>query len=144
VDTICSAGTDLFSEMRLALAAERSRANATAPARGERVATVDLHQRDMLRLATLDGARVWNLDDEIGSLTPGKLADIAIIDMRSPHLDGYGSVAVMVLGAGPADVETVIVGGDVVKRDGQLVGAHVKRAHRLMHETQDRLRAAGS
>ena len=126
VDTICSAGTDLFSEMRLALAAERSRANAPALARGEQVPTVDLHQRDMLRLATLDGARVWNLDDQVGSLTPGKQADIAIIDMRSPHLDGFGDpVAVMVLGAGSADVETVIVGGDVVKRDGQLVGARV-------------------
>jgi 5-methylthioadenosine/S-adenosylhomocysteine deaminase len=142
VDTICSAGTDLFSEMRLALAAERSRANAAALARGEAVATVDLHQRDMLRLATLDGARVWDLDDEVGSLTPGKQADIAIVDMRSPHLDGFGDpVAVMVLGAGPADVETVIVGGDVVKRNGQLVGAHVERARQLMHETQDRLRS---
>jgi 5-methylthioadenosine/S-adenosylhomocysteine deaminase len=142
IDTICSVGTDLFSEMRLALAAERSRANAAALARGERVPTVDLHQRDMLRLATLDGARVWNLDDEIGSLTPGKLADIAIIDMRSPHLDGYGDpVAVMVLGAGPADVETVIVGGDVVKRDGRLVGSHVDKARDLMHQTRDRLRS---
>jgi 5-methylthioadenosine/S-adenosylhomocysteine deaminase len=141
IDTICSVGTDLFSEMRLALAAERSRANAAALARGERVPTVDLHQRDMLRLATLDGARVWNLGDEIGSLTPGKLADIAIIDMRSPHLDGYGDpVAVMVLGAGPADVETVIVGGDVVKRDGRLVGSHVDKALDLMHQTRDRLR----
>jgi len=142
IDTICSVGTDLFSEMRLALAAERSRANAAALARGERVPTVDLHQRDMLRLATLDGARVWNLGDEIGSLTPGKLADIAIIDMRSPHLDGYGDpVAVMVLGAGPADVETVIVGGDVVKRDGRLVGSHVDKALDLMHQTRDRLRS---
>ena len=44
VDTICSAGTDLFSEMRLALAAERSRANAPALARGEQVPTVDLHR----------------------------------------------------------------------------------------------------
>jgi 5-methylthioadenosine/S-adenosylhomocysteine deaminase len=96
----------------------------------------------MLRLATLDGARVWGLDDEIGSLTPGKQADIAIVDMRSAHLDGFGDpVAFMVLGAGPADVETVIVGGEVVKRDGQLVGAHIKRAHDLMHETQDRLRS---
>src|ERR1700722_2789433 len=141
VDTICSAGTDLFSEMRLALAAERSRANAPALARGEQVPSVDLHQRDMLRLATLDGARVWNLEDQIGSLTPRKQADIAIVELRSPHLDGFGDpVAVMVLGAGPADVETVIVGGDVVKRDGRLVGAHVKLAHQLMHETRDRLR----
>ena len=142
VDTICSAGTDLFSEMRLALAAERSRANAPALARGEQVPTVDLNQRDMLRLATLDGARVWNLDNQIGSLTPGKQADIAIIDMRSPHLDGFGDpVAVMALGAGPADVETVIVGGDIVKRDGQLIGAHVDRARKLVRDTRDRLRS---
>ena len=43
---------------------------------------MDLHQRDMLRLATIDGARVWHLEDEIGTLTPGKQADIAVIDMR--------------------------------------------------------------
>jgi 5-methylthioadenosine/S-adenosylhomocysteine deaminase len=142
IDTICSAGTDLFSEMRLALAAERSRANAPALARGEQVPAVDLHQRDMLRLATIDGARVWHLEDEIGTLTPGKQADIAIIDMRSPHLDGFGDpVAVMVLGAGPADVETVIVGGDVVKRDGVLAGDHVEQARKLMHATRHHLGA---
>ena len=142
IDTICSAGTDLFSEMRLALAAERSRANAAALARGEQVPAVDLHQRDMLRLATIDGARVWHLEDEIGTLTPGKQADIAIIDMRSPHLDGFGDpVAVMVLGAGAADVETVIVGGDVVKRDGVLAGDQVEQARKLMHATRHHLGA---
>ena len=142
IDTICSAGNDLFSEMRLALAAERSRANAAALARGERVPTVALHQRDMLRLATIDGARVWNMQGEVGSLTPGKQADVTVIDMRSPHLDGYGDcIATMVLGAGPADVETVIVGGDIVKRDGQLVGEHVGKARKLMLESRDRIRA---
>ena len=141
VDTICSCGTDIFSEMRLGLAAERSRANARALARGEQVPTVDLHQRDMLRLATIDGARVWNMEHEIGSLTPGKQADVTVIDMRSPHLDGYGdSIATMVLGAGPADVETVIVGGDVVKRHGELVGEHVKKAHELMLASRERIR----
>jgi 5-methylthioadenosine/S-adenosylhomocysteine deaminase len=95
----------------------------------------------MLRLATLDGARVWGLQDEIGSLSPGKQADIAILDLRSPHLDGFGDpVAVMLLDAGPADVETVIVGGDIVKRNGHLVGAHVDAARTLMHETRERLR----
>jgi 5-methylthioadenosine/S-adenosylhomocysteine deaminase len=141
VDTICSCGTDIFSEMRLGLAAERSRANAQALARGEQVPTVALHQRDMLRLATIDGARVWKMEHEIGSLTPGKLADVAVIDMRSPHLDGYGdSIATMVLGAGPADVETVIVSGDVVKRHGQLVGEHVAKARRLMSTSRERIR----
>src|SRR5580698_10766363 len=88
IDTICSAGTDLFGEMRLALAAERSRANAAKISGNSMAAAVDLHQRDMLRLATVDGAGVWHLEDEIGTLTPGKQADIAVIDMRSPHLDG--------------------------------------------------------
>ena len=123
--------------MRLALAAERSRANATAISADKMAPTVDLHQRDMLRLATIDGARVWHLEDEIGTLTPGKQADIAVIDLRSPHLDGFGDpVAVMVLGAGPADVETVIVGGDVVKRDGRLAGDQVGHARELMHATR--------
>jgi 5-methylthioadenosine/S-adenosylhomocysteine deaminase len=141
IDTICSAGTDLFSEMRLALAAERSRAGAGAVSADKMAATVGLHQRDMLRLATLEGARVWRLEGEIGSLTPGKQADIAVIDLRSPHLDGFGDpVAVMVLGAGPADVETVIVGGDIVKRDGKLVGDHVTRARELMQATRRHLR----
>jgi 5-methylthioadenosine/S-adenosylhomocysteine deaminase len=142
IDTICSAGTDLFSEMRLALAAERSRANATAISSDKIAQSVDLHQRDMLHLATIGGARVWHLDSEIGTLTPGKQADIAIIDMRSPHLDGFGDpVAVMVLGAGPADVETVILGGDIVKHKGQLVGSHVSKALDLMHQTRARLRS---
>jgi cytosine/adenosine deaminase-related metal-dependent hydrolase len=141
IDTICSVGTDLFSEMRLALAAERSRANAPALARGERVPTVDLHQRDMLRLATLEGAQVWNMEDEIGSLSPGKQADIITVDMTSPHLDGYGDpVATLVLGAGPADVETVIVGGDIVKQGGRLVGPRVDAARKLMYEARERLR----
>src|ERR1700677_5056610 len=141
IDTICSAGNDLFSEMRLALAAERSRANADAISADKMAPTVDLHQRDMLALATVGGARVWHLEDEIGTLTPGKQADIAIIDLRSPHLDGFGDpVAVMVLGAGPADVETVIVGGDIVKRDGQLTGEHVTRARELMHAARGHLR----
>jgi 5-methylthioadenosine/S-adenosylhomocysteine deaminase len=140
VDTICSAGTDLFSEMRLALAAERSRANAPALARGEQVPHVELHQRDMLHLATLGGAQVLGLADEIGTLSPGKHADIAVIDLRAPHLDGIGDpVAVMDLGAGPADVETVLVGGDIVKRDSRLVGDHVDVARELMHRARTRL-----
>jgi 5-methylthioadenosine/S-adenosylhomocysteine deaminase len=62
--------------------------------------------------------------------------------MRSPHLDGFGDpVAVMILGAGPADVETVIVGGDVVKRDGKLPGDQVGHALELMYAARKRLRA---
>jgi cytosine/adenosine deaminase-related metal-dependent hydrolase len=140
-DTTTGTGTDLFTEMRLALAAERSRANAGAVSRHEAVDAVELNQRDMLRLATLDAARVWHLDHETGSLTPGKQADVTVIDMRPPHLDGFDDpVATLVMGAGAADVETVIVGGQIVKAGGALVAPLAERARDLMHESRARLR----
>jgi cytosine/adenosine deaminase-related metal-dependent hydrolase len=139
-DTTTSSGSDLLGEMRMALAAERSRANLAAVARQEPVPEVELDQRDMLRLATLGGARAWRLDDEIGSLTLGKQADVVLVDMRAPHLDGYGDpVASLVFGAGPADIDTVIVGGEIVKADGKLVGPHAQIAHELMRQSRDRI-----
>jgi predicted amidohydrolase YtcJ len=68
VDTTAGTGTDLFTEMRVALAAERSRTNAAAVAQDESVADVQLDQRDMLRVATLDAAKAWHLDSAIGRL----------------------------------------------------------------------------
>ena len=141
-DTVTGTGTDLFSEMRLALAAERSRANAAAIARDEAVDLVELDQRDVLALATIDAARTWRMDGEIGSLTVGKQADIAIVDMRAPHLDGFADpVTTLVMGAGAADVETVIVAGELIKHEGSLLDPLAERARRLMRESRDRLRA---
>ena len=68
VDTIAGAGTDLFTEMRVALAAERSRANAEAVAPGRGRPGGALDQRDMLRISTLDAAKAWHLDGITGSL----------------------------------------------------------------------------
>ncbi|MGW0832087.1 amidohydrolase family protein [Streptomyces prunicolor] len=142
VDTTTSSGVDLFSEMRAALAAERSRANKEAVARDEALTEVALDQRDMLRLATIGGARAWHLDDEIGTITVGKQADVVVVDMRAPHLDGFGDpVATMVFGAGPADVETVIVGGEVVKSGGRLVGSYADTAHELLQVSRKRIQA---
>jgi cytosine/adenosine deaminase-related metal-dependent hydrolase len=140
VDTTTSSGVDLFSEMRVALAAERSRANKEAVARDEPVAEVELGPRDMLRLATVEGARVWHLEEEIGTLTVGKQADVVLIDMTAPHLDGYGDpVSTLLFGAGPADVETVVVGGEVVKADGELVGPYAETARALMRQSRRRI-----
>jgi 5-methylthioadenosine/S-adenosylhomocysteine deaminase len=139
-DTTTSSGVDLFSEMRVALAAERSRANKDAVARHEAVQTVELDQRDMLRLATTGGARAWHMDDEIGTLTVGKNADVVVVDMRAPHLDGLTDpVATLVFGAGPADVETVVVGGEVVKSGGRLVGPYAETARELVQQSRRRI-----
>ena len=140
VDTIAGTGTDLFTEMRVALAAERSRANAAAVARDEAVAKVDLDQRDMLRLSTFDAARAWRLDGMIGSLTVGKQADLIVIDTERPHLEpSADAVTTIVMNAGPSDVDTVIVAGEIVKSGGALVGPHAGRARELIAASTDRL-----
>jgi cytosine/adenosine deaminase-related metal-dependent hydrolase len=145
VDTVQSAGADLFAQLRLALSAERSGASTAAAPRATLAPAVDVGYRDMLKLATMGGAQAWHLQHETGSLTPGKQADVAIIDMRRAHLDGFGDpVTMMILAAGAADVETVIVGGEVVKRDGELVGPHISKARQLMRESREHLRAAES
>jgi cytosine/adenosine deaminase-related metal-dependent hydrolase len=142
VDTVAGTGTDLFTEMRVALAAERSRTNAAAVSRDESVAEVELDQRDMLRLSTLDAARAWHLDAKIGSLTVGKQADLIIVDTQRPHLHPLNDpVTMIVLNAGPSDVDTVIVDGEIVKSGGLLVGPHADRAFELVAASNERLMA---
>jgi 5-methylthioadenosine/S-adenosylhomocysteine deaminase len=141
VDTVAGSGTDLFSEMRLALAAERSRAHADAVARGESVAEVAFGPRDALKLATIGGAEVWRLERETGTLEVGKQADLITIDMTGPHLDGFADpVTSAVFGAGPGDVATVVVGGEIVKARGQLVGPYADVAAELVARSRARLR----
>jgi cytosine/adenosine deaminase-related metal-dependent hydrolase len=145
VDTIAGSGTDLFSEMRLALAAERSRANADAVARDEAVAEVAFGPRDALKLATIGGAGVWGMEREIGTLAVGKQADLIAIDMTSPHLGAYADpVSSAVLGAGPGDVATVLVGGEVVKANGVLAGPYADAAAELVAISRARLRRRAS
>lgn len=142
VDTVAGTGTDLFTEMRVALAAERSRTNASAVSEDESVAEVQLDQRDMLRLVTRDAARAWHLDAEIGSLAVGKQADLIIVDTQRPHLHPLNDpVTTIVLNAGPSDVDTVIVAGEIVKSGGTLVGSHADRAFDLVADSNERLMA---
>jgi cytosine/adenosine deaminase-related metal-dependent hydrolase len=142
VDTVAGTGSDLFTEMRIALAAERSRANADTVARDEAVAEVQLDHRDMLRLATFDAARAWQLHGMTGSLTVGKQADVILIDTRRPHLQPLNdAVTTIVMNAGPSDVETVIVAGEIVKSGGALTGPHAARARELIAASNERLTA---
>ncbi len=84
VDTICSAGTDLFSEMRLALAAERSRANAAALARGRRSRASTCPSGTCFDWPPSTGRACGISTTRSAALAPGKQADIAIIDMPPP------------------------------------------------------------
>jgi 5-methylthioadenosine/S-adenosylhomocysteine deaminase len=69
----------------------------------------------VLRMATLDGAKALGLETAIGSLEVGKKADIILVDLSKPHLRPLHDVyATLVYSARGADVDTVIVDGKVL------------------------------
>ncbi|MBW2433231.1 MAG: amidohydrolase [Deltaproteobacteria bacterium] len=75
----------------------------------------------VLKMATLKGAQVLGLESTVGSLEPGKKADLIIVDTARPHLTPmYNPVSHMVYAARGSDVTTVIIDGTIVLKDGQL------------------------
>jgi cytosine/adenosine deaminase-related metal-dependent hydrolase len=133
---------DLFAQMRMGLQAERGRRNAEDHSHNRMPTHLDLTVRDALRFATLGGAEALGLGSVCGSLEPGKAADLVLV--RTDGLHGapmHDPVSWLVLHAGPADVDTVLVGGRVVKRAGRLEGVDVPAARRLVEDTRDRVTA---
>jgi len=75
----------------------------------------------VLRMATIEGARALGLADRIGSLAPGKQADIIVIDTNKPHLTPmYHPSSHLVYAVRGSDVDTVLIGGRVLMQDRQL------------------------
>ncbi|HET7172845.1 MAG TPA: 8-oxoguanine deaminase [Nocardioidaceae bacterium] len=86
--------------------------------------------RQSLALATIGGARVLGWDDEIGSLEPGKLADLALWRVDTlPHADIADPVAALVLGT-PPPLELLVVDGQPVVEHGHLVEVDEERVTR--------------
>ena len=76
----------------------------------------------VLKMATIDGARVLGLDDRIGSIEVGKGADIIILDTTSPHWTPlFNPCSQLVYAASGADVRTSIIGGRTIMRDRKLL-----------------------
>lgn len=133
IDVVTTAPGDMFTEMRCAFAAERWRINADVWESEEPVPETILTARDILTMATLDGAHVAGLEERTGSLTPGKQADVVVIDTNAVGIAPVTDpVAAVVLSADTSNVETVIIGGKVRKRDGILLADWESARRRLM------------
>lgn len=139
IDVVTTVPGDMFTQMRAAFAGERARVNATCWEQNIAVPETMATARQMLEMATIHGAHVAGVEDRAGSLTPGKRADVVVIDARdinvTPVID---PVAAVVLCADVSNIETVIVDGVVKKRDGRMV-ADVDRARGLVETARDRL-----
>jgi 5-methylthioadenosine/S-adenosylhomocysteine deaminase len=76
----------------------------------------------VVALATREGARVLGLENRCGTLTPGKEADLIVLDLQQPHLTPlFDPYSHLVYAAGPGDVAAVMVGGRWLMRDRQLL-----------------------
>jgi cytosine/adenosine deaminase-related metal-dependent hydrolase len=74
--------------------------------------------RDVIRMATLEGARVLGMDDRIGSLEPGKRADLIRVSLADPRVQPVWDIhATLVFACGPQDVTDVMVEGRWLMRD---------------------------
>lgn len=121
-DVVSSIGSDMFTPMRVALQTQRGLDNSAAIQRGSPVEELSVDCRDVLEAATIEGARALRLHEEVGSLTPGKRADV--ITIRTDDVNttpAHDPVATVILHAQPANVDTVFVDGEPVKVDGELL-----------------------
>jgi len=124
--TMLSGNADLFAVMKV------TQACANGQARHEFALTA----RDVLRLATIDGARTLGLGAVTGSLATGKRADVIVVSADAPNLGVLTDPArLLVTAASPRDVELVVVDGRILKRDGVVTAVHVPEVTRSARES---------
>jgi cytosine/adenosine deaminase-related metal-dependent hydrolase len=137
IDVVSSVPGDMFTQMRTALVQERILAFTDTP---DTAFAPTLTHRDVLEFATIDGARACALDHKIGTITPGKQADIILIRTDqvnvAPVVD---PVATVVICADTSNVDTVFVAGNIVKHRGQLVRFDMPRLLERVRGARDHL-----
>jgi len=132
---------DLFSAMRTTLGADRARSHLEAHGRQDTVTNHYLRAEQVVDWATRGGARALGLDSVVGSLEPGKQADLVLIKNDAspamfPVLNPYGHVAFQ---AQRGDVHTVVINGRVVKHAHQLIGVDLAKAKQAVDQTVEYL-----
>jgi 5-methylthioadenosine/S-adenosylhomocysteine deaminase len=127
----CNNRLDMFDEMRLAATLQSiSRGPGSLPA------------RDVLWMATRDGARTLGLEHEVGSIEPGKRADLIVVDRNRPHLQtDRDPWSTLVYAARGSDVRLTMVDGEILVRDFQLIGADMAEIVRSARVAADELAA---
>ena len=124
--------SDMFNNMRVAVGLQRA-----TSLQANIVPTVT----DVLRMATAEGARLLGLSDQIGSLSPGKKADLLILDPGAVNVaPRFEAISQIVFNAQPQNVMWVFVGGRALKQDGQLMGVHAATIVKDAQAVADRMK----
>ena len=149
VDVECTMTADFFTQMRVAMNMQRMVVNQMILEQGifrdpSQWPTPDpslpplLNTRDVLRYATMNGAKALRLDGKIGSLTPGKEADVILLDAQALNVAPLNHVPGAVVSLmDRTNVDTVIVGGKIRKWKGKLVDVNVDKLRNELENSRD-------
>ena len=147
-DIPCSIASDTLGQLRVMFnvqgfldgAMERSFASVVGRRPPVRPGMPLLTPRRLIETATIGAAKVLGLDDRIGSLAPGKRADIVLI-RKGPFGDSIvdDACAHVLLQTSPRDIDTVMVDGEIRMRGGVLAGFDSERAAAMMRESRQRI-----
>ena len=138
-DVETTMAADMFTQMRAVFTLQRALVNDRS-IKGEKDLPPLLTARDVLGFATLQGARANGLDAKVGSLTPGKEADIVMLRTDLPNTlpfnNAYGAI---VTAMDTSNVDTVFIAGKAVKRAGKLVGVDLEALRKQAAASRDYL-----
>lgn len=139
IDLDTAFGSDMFGEMHALFGQQRS-AMRYRRFRGEAGVPAPISVEAVLRAATVNGARAAGLEDQAGTLTPGKQADIIMVRTQGvavfPVSNAIGTI---VQAVERADVDTVMVAGQLRKRAGRLLGIDLARLNAEVTASRDYL-----
>ena len=121
---------DIWEELRLA----------AFLAKGTSLDPTKLPARQALRMVTIDAARIWGMDEWLGSLEPGKKADLVVVDLSNPHTTPtYDIYSTLVYAACAADVRDVFIAGRRVVKEGRITTLDEKSVLAEAHEWSQRI-----
>jgi 5-methylthioadenosine/S-adenosylhomocysteine deaminase len=93
----------------------------------------------ILQMTTWRGAEVLGLQEKIGSLVPGKTADLVLLDLQQPHLQPFYSQDLLVYAVNGADVSTVIINGRLVVENRRILTSDVQEIMERVRELAQNL-----
>jgi len=138
-DVETTMAADMFPQMRSVFILQRALINERS-IKGEKDLPPLLSSRDLVELATLEGARADGLERKVGSLTPGKDADIVLLRTDTPNTLPFNSAyGAIVTAMDTSNVDTVMIAGRVLKRGGKLVGVDLADLGRKAAASRDYL-----
>lgn len=138
VDVETSVPNDFFHQMRSVFTLQKNEVWARRLA-GDKEPPKFLTVREVLEFATVEGAKANGLERKVGTLTPGKEADIIMLRTNMLNvMPMNNAVGAVVTSMGPQNVDTVLIAGKIMKRGGKMVGIDTNRVARLGREAQER------